>query len=339
MDWLGIHWVGINPETGHKLLVTILLLLFAFGVNRLGHVLIGAATGGHHQKPVRFWSRQALGVIVAVLTVFGLLSVWLDNPERLTTAMGLATAGIAFALQKVITSLAGYVVIMRGKTFTVGDRITMGGVRGDVVALGFMQTTIMEMGQPPSVQNADPAMWVRSRQFTGRIVTVANSRIFDEPVYNYTRDFPYIWEEVRLPVGYRSDHAAAEHILLDVARRHAVTRSEVDVEATRRLRDRYSLDVEDVEPRVFYRLTDNWIELSVRFLAGAHGVREVKDRMSRDLLAALARAGIDVASSTYEIVGMPALHVRLDASQATKAMRAGNEEAPAQPTRRRIVRP
>jgi hypothetical protein len=22
MDWLGIHWVGINAETGHKLVVT-----------------------------------------------------------------------------------------------------------------------------------------------------------------------------------------------------------------------------------------------------------------------------------------------------------------------------
>ena len=34
-------------------------------------------------------------------------------------------------------------------------------------------------------------MWVHSRQFTGRIVTVSNEKIFDEPVYNYTRDFPY----------------------------------------------------------------------------------------------------------------------------------------------------
>ena len=66
----------------------------------------------------------------------------------------------------------------------------MGGVRGDVMRLGFIQTTIMEMGQPPSVQAADPAMWVKSRQFTGRIVTVSNSRIFNEPVFNYTRDFP-----------------------------------------------------------------------------------------------------------------------------------------------------
>ena len=104
-------------------------------------------------------------------------------------------------MQRVITAVAGYFVILRGKTFNVGDRIVMGGVRGDVIDFSFMQTRIMEMGQPPKVErNTDPAMWVRSRQFTGRIVTVTNDKIFDEPVYNYTREFPYIWEEIR-PAG------------------------------------------------------------------------------------------------------------------------------------------
>ena len=94
-------------------------------------------------------------------------------------------------------------VVLGGNTFTVGDRITMGGVRGDVIALTFTQTKIMEMGQPPAVQGADPAMWVRSRQFTGRIVTVTNDKVFDEPVYNYTREFPFIWEEI-LHAGFGS---------------------------------------------------------------------------------------------------------------------------------------
>ena len=89
-----------------------------------------------------------------------------------------------------MTAIAGYLVIVRGNTFSVGERITMGGVRGDVVSLGFIQTRILEMGQPPSVQTANPAMWVRARQYTGRIVTVTNDKVFDTPIYNYTRDFP-----------------------------------------------------------------------------------------------------------------------------------------------------
>src|SRR5436305_7996899 len=46
---------------------------------------------------------------------------------------------------------------------------------------------------------------VKARQYTGRIVTVTNARIFDEPVYNYTREFPYIWDEITLPVSYKDD--------------------------------------------------------------------------------------------------------------------------------------
>lgn len=80
----------------------------------------------------------------------------------------------------------------------------------------------MEMGQPPSVSSADPAVWVNSRQYTGRPVTVTNGVIFKEPVYNYTREFPYIWEEIVVPVTYDADRIRAEQILLSAARTHAV---------------------------------------------------------------------------------------------------------------------
>ena len=263
----------------------------------------------------------------------GLVSVWFDDPTRLTTALGLVTAGLAFALQKVVTSVAGYFVILRGQTFNVGDRITMGGVRGDVIALGFIQTTIMEMGQPPAVQNADPAMWVHSRQYTGRIVTVSNAKIFDEPVYNYTRDFPYIWEEMTLPITYTADRDRAERILLEVAGRHTV--------ADRRDRARprcwrwsgaTSSGGPTMTPKVYFRLTDNWLELTVRFIARDHGIRELKDAMSREILAALDDAGIGIASATFEVVGLPPLRL-----ERAPGPTAGVDRADRVPRRSRTV--
>jgi len=239
--------------------------------------------------------------------IFGIVSVWFDDPTRLTTGLGLVTAGIAFALQRVITAIAGYFVILRGKTFNVGDRIVMGGVRGDVIALSFMQTKIMEMGQPPPVNSDDPAMWVHSRQFTGRIVTVSNDKIFDEPIYNYTRHFPFLWEEIRLPIRYGDDRVAAETILLEAARRHAV--NELDDRRRHELERRYSITIGDVAPKIYWRLTDNWLELAVRFLSPDHGTREIKDAMSREILARLDEAGLGIASATYEITSLPTLHV------------------------------
>jgi len=208
-------------------------------------------------------------------------------------------------LQRVVTALAGYVVIMRGNTFTVGDRITMGGVRGDVIALTFTQTKIMEMGQPPAVQGADPAMWVRSRQFTGRIVTVTNDKVFDEPVYNYTREFPFIWDEMTVPIPYRADRLRAEAILLQCVAEHASAPDRDSEPVRRALEKRYFISVDDLTPRVFYRLTDNWLEMTVRFVVRDHGIREQKDAMSREVLAGLEAAGIPIASATFEVVGFP----------------------------------
>ncbi|HEX6318697.1 MAG TPA: mechanosensitive ion channel domain-containing protein [Burkholderiales bacterium] len=300
MEFFGVELVGFSAENGRKLLLTAagIVLLWA-----LGEALVLAVRRLLPRGRAFFWARQGVRLAVAVLVFLAVVSIWFDDPARLATGLGLVTAGLAFALQKVITALAGYFVILRGQTFNVGDRITMGGVRGDVIALSFTQTTIMEMGQPPAVQGADPAQWVRSRQYTGRVVTVSNARVFDEPVYNYTREFPYLWEEMSVPVPYQADHAAAERILLQVAGRHTVQTSELGEGALRDMEERYFVKASDMRPAVFYRLTDNWLELTVRFIAPTHAIRELKDAMTRDILRGLAGAGIRIASTTIEIVG------------------------------------
>ncbi|WP_434150392.1 mechanosensitive ion channel family protein [Methylocaldum gracile subsp. desertum] len=309
VEIFGIRLVGINAENGKKLLMSLLLIAMIFLLRwaiRQGSKFIFRR---RPDEQTEFWARQTIQLITAFLLLLGLASIWFNDPTRLATALGLVTAGLAFALQRVVTAAAGYFVILRGKTFHVGDRIVMGGVRGDVVALGFMQTTIMEMGQPPSVQAADPAMWVRSREYTGRLVTVSNARIFDEPVYNYTRDFPYIWEELSLPIPYRADRERAERIVTEAALRHTITTNKLGQEALEEMQRRYFLKPTEIGPRVYYRLTDNWLELTVRFIVRDRGIREAKDALSRDILQAFEQAGIELASATFEIVGVPPLRI------------------------------
>lgn len=316
---MGIKLVGLNAENGGKLLITVLFIGFTLLFAKLFRGMAQWVLKNRQNVKIEFWTRQGINLTLALLMVFGVVSIWFDDPTRLTTALGLVTAGLAFALQRVVTALAGYLVILRGKTFNIGDRIVMGGVRGDVVAMGFMQTSIMEMGQPPSVQTDQPGMWVRSRQYTGRIVTVPNSKIFDEPVYNYTRDFSYIWEEMSLPISYTADRKKAEQILIETANRHQVKLDAIQKEDIKELQRRYYVvNLEDFKPRVFYRMTDNWLELSVRFITEAHGVREVKDRMSREILDAMAIAGLGIASATFELVGIPPLRIEADAVIAKK---------------------
>ncbi len=79
------------------------------------------------------------------------------------------------------------------------------------------------------------------------------------------------------------------------------------------MQQRYFVRGADLEPRVYWRLTDNWLELTVRFLTGVYGVRDVKDAMSREVLAGLDEAGIGLASATFEVVGLPPLRVTPEA--------------------------
>lgn len=305
----GVKLLGFNATNGHKVLFTLLLLLVLALLSK-GLRALAQKLGGARQKTA-FWTRQGISLVTFILGIVGFVSVWFDNPTRLATGVGLLGAGLAFALQKVVTSFAGYFVILRGKTFNVGDRISMGGVRGDVISLNFIQTVIMEMGEPPALQSEDPGMWVMSRQYSGRIVTISNAQIFETPVYNYTRDFPYIWEEMHIPISYKDDRQKAEQIMLEVVERHTKQISQMAEPELERLKHRYFIEAADVYPRVFLRITDNWVELTVRFLCATHDVRGLKDSISREILAGLDAVKIGIASSTYDIVGLPPIRVEV----------------------------
>jgi small-conductance mechanosensitive channel len=310
--------IGFSSEVGSKLLYTAGLVVVVIALRALVRAAIPAVVRGERRRIARFWLRQALNLLSAVVLVAMTLSIWFDDPSRLATGLGLFSAGVAFALQQVITSLAGYLLILRGDLFQVGDRVVMGGVRGDVIGLGFLRTTILEMGAPPDV---DETSWVQSRQYTGRIVNVTNAVIFNDPIYNYSRDIPYVWDELRIPVKYDGDRDAAEQILLNAAREHAVDVDTFDPKAIDRLRRRYWVPDTDLEPSVFYRLTDNWLELTVRFAVLPHGIRQVKSDMSREILAAFEAAGIEIASATYDVVGLPKVQVEVSGPAAERAPR------------------
>ncbi len=147
----GVTLVGVSSTTAVKVGFTLLLVVAVALLRGLALWVTRRLLGGEVADPRRFWARQGVQVVAALVLVLGVVSIWVTPDTDLSTGVGLVTAGLAFALQQVVLSLAAYFVILRGDTFGVGDRITLGGVRGDVVRLGFLKTTIMEMGQPPAV--------------------------------------------------------------------------------------------------------------------------------------------------------------------------------------------
>jgi small-conductance mechanosensitive channel len=166
----------------------------ALTTHYLGCFVKDSQTRYHTHKIVSFVS------YLVVLLFLGI--VFKDRLGGLTIAFGVVGAGIAFALQEVIASLAGWLAIAFGNFYTTGDRVQLGGIKGDVIDIGLLRTTLMELGE-----------WVKSDLYTGRIVRVANSFVFKEPVFNYSGDFPFLWDEITVPVTHARDHLLARKIL------------------------------------------------------------------------------------------------------------------------------
>ena len=121
----GIKMVGLNPANGTKPLLTLAAIVAVWLLARVARLLLGDRS----DVRARFWSEQGIHLFSTFLFVLLLVSIWFTDPARMATAFGLVSAGLAFALQKVVTAFAGYFVILRGRLFSIGDRIMKGQSR------------------------------------------------------------------------------------------------------------------------------------------------------------------------------------------------------------------
>ncbi len=237
--------------------------------------------------------RKVVGYVLFVLVLIALAVVWRPFAGRIGVVLGFMAAGVAFAMQETIGAIAGWFNIVSGRIFRVGDRIEMGGVKGDVIDITPLRTKVLEMGAADQ-----EGSWVGGRQHTGRIVALSNKLTFTEPVYNYSAAFEFIWEELTIPVPHASDWKTAERIMLQEA--EAISRSEGAADALRAMSQRYPVPVTELVPRVFVRATDNWMELAVRFIVPVRTARSVKDTLTRRIWERLEAASIPVASQTVD---------------------------------------
>ena len=231
---------------------------------------------------------------VAALVVVGY--VWGVFSRRTSWAFALLAAGLAFALQEVLGSIAGWFNIMLGGIYRIGDRIELAGVHGDVIDITPLRTKILEIGGGGS---SSTDLWVQGRQATGRIVAISNKTTFDEPAFNYSALFEYVFHEVTFPIGHDADWRRAEEIIRDAA--IEVSRTHEAREAVDEMRRHYPIPIADLEPRVFVRATDNYMELAARFVIEVRTSRVATDELTRIVHDELAEAGIPIASTTMDI--------------------------------------
>ena len=298
MEEISLDLTGVALRLLLSVAVVVVTLILYRTIRRAIRERVKDAT---RLQSMRVAVRNALAVVGFVVIAL----IWLPSGNNLLTALGILGAGLAIASQEMVGSLVAGLNIWVGNIYRVGDRVRVGEVVGDVMDISLLRTTVMEVGD-----------WVKADQYTGRVVTVANRMVWVSPVYNYTRHWGYLWDEFTLPITYESDWQRAAEIMLEHGQKYT-EEMQADAEAKlSRMLDRYPLKETKVEPTLYFALTDNWIELTLRFVVDAQERRKVKGRLHRDLLQHFqTEKKIAVASTTIEIVGFPPLELTQDSSK------------------------
>ena len=255
-----------------------------------------------HDNDSRYKAKKISSFIGYLLTIILLIVVYSNKLAGLTVALGVAGAGIAFALQEVIASFAGWLAIMFGGFYKSGDRVQVGGIKGDVMDIGVLRTTIMETGQ-----------WVDGDLYNGRIVLIANSFIFKEPVFNYSGDFPFLWDEIKIPIQYNSNYEKTTEILESIGKEVAGDLTEKSKAKWVTLQSKYRLEDAQTEPMVSLLANDNWVEFTLRYVVSYKKRRATKTELFTKILNQIeaTKGEIKFASATFHLVEAPEFKVNI----------------------------
>ncbi len=245
--------------------------------------------------------KKAVSVTGYFLIILLISIIYRESLGTLTVFFGIAGAGIAFALQEVIVSIAGWIAILFTDIYKSGDRVLLGGIKGDVIDVGVLRTTIMEIGG-----------WVEGDLYNGRIVRIANSFVFKEPVYNYSADFPFLWDEIKVPVRYGSNYNLAREILYDAAQEVVGDYSnEAELQWDIMVR-KFLIEDASTHPMVNIMANDNWVEFTLRYVVDYKKRVGVKDQLFTKILEKIENSSnqVEMASATFEVTKTPPVEVK-----------------------------
>ena len=178
----------------------------------------------------------------------------------------------------------------------------LGGIKGDVIDIGVLRTTLMEVGE-----------WVKGDLYTGRVVRIANRFVFKEPVFTFSGDVPFLGDEITLPVKYGTEWKEARKMLTQVADEVVGEYTDGASASWKEITRTFLVEDAMVTPMVSMVANDNWIEFTVRYVTDFKYRRRTKDRLFTRILEEIdaSNGRIAIASATFQLVEAPVFDVRM----------------------------
>ncbi len=239
----------------------------------------------------KYTLRKFTAYIATFICILAIILIWIKSAASVTTIISVLAAGLTLALHQPITSIAGWLLILVRRPYETGDRIAIGNISGDVIDIRLFYTSILEIGN-----------WVDADQSTGRIIHCPNGKVFTEPIFNYTRGFEYIWNEIKIVVTFESNWKKAKDIILDIGSKDYIELGEKVKGRLERMSKKYMIHYEKLTPIVWTKIVDFGVELTLRYLTEARKRRSTQDAICHDILEKFNKEpDIDFAYPTYRI--------------------------------------
>jgi small-conductance mechanosensitive channel len=293
------EWIGENPFVWSILKFVLILIIVLMLIQLIRRYLKRKISN----TVIRYKAQKGIEIFgYALLVILG-ITYFSGTIKDFTIIIGLFTAGMAFTLQELILSIAGSLYIFLVKVYKPGDRIEINGIKGDVIDVDSIYTTMMEIGQ-----------WVSSDNYSGRIVKLSNAFVFKGPIYNYSQDFPFIWDEFNLPIRYGSDIELAKSIIIKIA---TETLSDYALNSKHdwdSIVSKYYIEDAQIDPTLAISLTDNWIQFNLRYIVDFKKRRYTKHLLNDKIRLEFENTdgNIILASTTIELVKIPDINIKLD---------------------------
>ena len=232
----------------------------------------------------RYNLKRILRLIVVLAVAFTIVSILFVNWYAALVPLGLVSLILGVALQTPLSSFIGWVYLLVRAPYRIGDRIKVGELRGDVIDVSYLDTTLWEIG----------GEYLSGDHPSGRIIRIPNANVLSAPVTNYSWPlFPYIWNEIKFQLAYESDLIFVADTMRRIVGEELGDSMVEKVKVYREILARTPVDALDVQdkPVVIFRVSDNtWVEAVVRYLVPPREAGRVRARLLQKLLAALNAA-------------------------------------------------
>jgi small conductance mechanosensitive channel len=262
-----------------KLVIVLIMFVLAALVVKAGGRILQRFLG-HWERTHAIKALFGIGVVLAAIAAA--VSILAGDARALLGSLGLVGLALSWALQTPIESFTGWLLNCFRAYYRVGDRIEVGEVFGDVYKIDVLTTTVWEAGGPGKA--------VAGAQSTGAMITFPNWEVLRSNIVNYSRDFPYVWDEITIAVANESDLAYTIRVLEEAADRVAGDLMQEPAQQYRALLQRAKLAFDvDEKPRVFVSLADAWTNCTVRYLVPARARRRWSTALLVELTAEVSR--------------------------------------------------